>query len=109
MIYKLRTTLLIFSAMTLLASCATTESKPRIPDNTVGSFNFTKQQGKGFGITVFDAKGKKVELSNKPIPKGAKKVDEIKLEFFNGSCTVRVCRRGRPCETVVIDDNTLCP
>jgi len=95
--------------MIFLSSCETMTAKPRIPENTVGSFNFTKKDGGGLGIEVFNVKGKKAKLTNKEIPKGSKKVDEIKLEFFNGSCTVRVCRRGRPCETVVIDDDSLCP
>ena len=107
--YKTYLVLFAFCSVIFLSSCETMTTKPRIPDNTVGSFNFTKKNGGGLGIEVFNVKGKKVKLTNKEIPKGSKKVDEIKLEFFNGSCTVRVCRRGRPCETVVIDDDSLCP
>jgi hypothetical protein len=100
---------LMILTTTLITACETMTNKPRIPDNTVGSFNFTKQNGKGFGLSIFNAKGKEVKLTDKPIPKGAEKVDEVKIEFYNGSCIVNVCRRGRPCETVVIDDDSLCP
>jgi len=89
-----------------LISCASNEArKPPIPDDAIGSFNITKKPGGKLELEIFDAKGKKVPLSHGEIPKDAKKVYEMKIELYNGSCYARVCRPFVGCETVQIDDS----
>ena len=99
----------LLSSMFVFTGCQSLSQKPQIPENTVGSFNFTKENGNKRGLEIFDVNGKKVKPSDKEIPKDAKPAGSITIEFFSGSCTARICRPGRPCETVVIDPVNDCP
>lgn len=100
---------LILTISFLLFGCQFMSTKPPIPENTVGSFNFTKETGNKRGIEIFDVNGKKMPLTNKEIPKDAKPAGSITIEFFSGSCTTRVCKPGLGCQTVVLDPVNDCP
>lgn len=79
--------------------------KPRVPENTVGSFNFTKDSG----IVIFDVNGKKAEFVDKPLPKNKKDAGTVTIKFVSGSCTAEVCRPVVGCKTVVLDPVNDCP
>lgn len=79
--------------------------KPRIPETTVGSFNFTKDSG----LVIFDVNGKVAAITDKPLPKNKKDAGIVTIKFVSGSCTAEVCRPGFGCKTVVIDPDNDCP
>ncbi len=108
--------ILVLSTITLLTGCETMtmNTRPQVPQNTVGSINFVQNPGsKNFEVIVLNKRGKPFPVDVKPIPnEKAKKTDqapnEVRLFFVDGSCTVKVCLPGRICQPVTIEDDAKC-
>ena len=101
----------IFSTVLFLTSCAKEEKlqRPQVPANTVGSFNFLNNDGKG-SLVVFDKAGNRVTPEQKPLPPSAKPVFEATIKYFQvNPCYVEICSPGKPCETVLISPGACLP
>lgn len=92
----------------LLVGCdkLSTDNGPQVPANTVGSFNFTSDNGKG-GLVILNMAGEKVKAVK--LPKPGKVISEATLKFIQvNPCYVQVCSGSDVCATYLISPGA-CP
>ena len=82
---------------------------PRIPADTVGSFNFVVGKDNQSKLVVIGKEGKELRPIGQPFPPDAKLISEVTLKFYQvNPCYAVICAPDVPCQTYFISPHN-CP